>query len=277
MQMVMFAKHLQELGLERMADAIADLELDGVDLTVRPGGSILPEEAKAKLPDAMKIFNARGLTIGMITTAITSVDEPYADEIVATAGELGIRYLKLGYWLYKGFGTLRAGMDAMRRDLDGLAKLAQRHEVTFGVHLHSGDFLSADAAIVFMLINEFNPEHVCAYIDPGHMAIEGGRGGWCIGMDILRDYIRMVAIKDFAWVKDTDAKTGEAIWRIEAAPLRDGITPWKRVFNCLREIGFDGCISIHSEYHGMSAEEIVKQTHDDLAYLRPIINTTLRH
>jgi glycine/D-amino acid oxidase-like deaminating enzyme len=52
------------LTLEEVADTLVDLELDGVDLTVRPGGHIEPAEVEFRLPQALDIFNDRGLDIG---------------------------------------------------------------------------------------------------------------------------------------------------------------------------------------------------------------------
>ena len=50
MQLVMFSKHLAPLSIERAADVIRELGFDGVDLTVRPAGHVLPEDVTAGLP-----------------------------------------------------------------------------------------------------------------------------------------------------------------------------------------------------------------------------------
>lgn len=271
----MFAKHLQELGIDGMADAIAELGFDGVDLTVREGGSIAPEDAKRLLPSAMKVFEERGLCIGMLTTSITSPDDEHVEDIIGTAGELGIKFIKLGYWRYESFGTVKERISEVRHNLSGLEKIAERYGVTLGVHTHSGNFITCDGAITFMLLDGFSSEHICAYIDPGHMTIEGGLCGWKACIDLLGDYVRMVAVKDFAWHMERSS-SGEVRWRVEAAPLQEGITRWGEVFECLSMLGFDGIISVHSEYPNMTAPQIVEQTKLDLQYLRPIIERTLR-
>lgn len=273
MLIVMFAKHLQELGIEGMADAIAEIGLDGVDLTVREGGIIAPEDAKRLLPKAARVFEERGLRIGMLTTSITSPND-HADEIAGIASELGTSFIKLGYWRYDAFGTLREQMNEVRRCFVGLEKIAERHGVTFGLHTHSGDFVTCDGAITFMLLDGFPKERICAYIDPGHMTVEGGLCGWKACIDLLGDYVRMVGVKDFAWYAERD-ESGTVKWRIEAAPLSEGITRWDEVFQCLSQLRFDGVISIHSEYPGMTAQQIIQRTKEDLQYLLPIIERTL--
>lgn len=275
MLLLMFAKHLQELGIDGMADAIAELGIDGVDLTVREGGSIAPSDAKRHLPKAKRAFEERGLCIGMLTTSITSPNDEYVEDIVGSASDLGIKFIKLGYWRYDAFGTIRERINEVRRSLSGLEKLAERYNITFGVHTHSGSFITCDGAITFMLLDGFSSERICAYIDPGHMTVEGGLFGWMACIDLLGDYVRMVAVKDFAWRAERD-EFGNVRWKVEAAPLRDGITRWDEVFECLSKLGFDGVISVHSEYPNMTAHQIIEQTRLDLQYLRPIIERTLR-
>ena len=57
-------------------------------------------------------------------------------------------------------------------------------------------------------------------------------------------------------------------------PLAEGIVRWAEVFTLLRQIGFDGIISLHSEYQGthswrdLAVPELIEQTRADLAYLR---------
>jgi len=43
MKFIMFSKHLEQLNYEELADTIAEIGLDGVDLTVRSPGHVLPD------------------------------------------------------------------------------------------------------------------------------------------------------------------------------------------------------------------------------------------
>ncbi|MEM2935799.1 MAG: TIM barrel protein, partial [Candidatus Bathyarchaeia archaeon] len=129
----------------------------------------------------------------------------------------------------------------------------------------------ANPAVVWLLLRDYDPDYLGAYIDPGHMAVEGSRSGWRMGMDLLSQHIRMVAVKDFGWFQERDEKTGQKRWRLDPVPLGDGLVPWPQVFTHLREIGFDGPISVHSEYRNLSLEELIQQTKKDLNYLKNII------
>lgn len=276
MQIVLFSKMFDRLPTGELADLAKELGFDGIDLTVRPKGHIEPEEAERRLPEAVDIFRARGLSVPMITTAITDPEEPHAESTFRAASSCGVKFLKLGYWRYRGLGTLLPDIEAVREKLRGIAKLAEKYGVCAAVHVHSGDFLTADPIAVYLLLRDLDPDLVAAYIDPGHMALEGGRSGWKMGLDALSDRIRLVAVKDFAWVRTADDE-GNVMWTFEHAPLREGIVPWEEVFSLLAKIGFDGVVSLHNEYPEKTHDELVELAREDLAYLKGVLEKAFRN
>ena len=78
MQSCVFSKHLQSLGIEELGAALKGIGMDAVDLTVRPGGHVEPDAAAEKLPEAVAALREKGVEIAMITTGITSLDDPDA-------------------------------------------------------------------------------------------------------------------------------------------------------------------------------------------------------
>src|SRR5688572_7107520 len=107
MKWMMFIKHLQTLGIEGAGKAIRSLGFEGVDLTVRPAGSVLPENVRKDLPAAQKVFADLGLQVPLITTAITSTRDAHVAEVFETAAACNIRELKLGYVGYKKFRSFQ--------------------------------------------------------------------------------------------------------------------------------------------------------------------------
>src|SRR5208337_4695722 len=85
-----FSKHLQWLNWEQMAETAAELGFDGIDLTVREGGHVLPERVKEDLPKVAGIVRKAGLDIPMITAGIVDIHSPHAEDIIRTASEVGI-------------------------------------------------------------------------------------------------------------------------------------------------------------------------------------------
>jgi len=277
MILVMFSKHLGPLPVRQAAERVRELGFGGLDLTVRPGGHVLPENVERDLPAAYKTVRELGLEIPMITTGLVDAAEGRAEQIMATAAGLGIRNLKLGYWPYRPFGKLHEQLDAARKAMDGLEALARKHNVRVCIHNHSGNYLSAEAGIVYLILQGRDPHHVGAYLDPGHMTLEGGYQGWMQGIDLVQQYISMVAVKTFGHFPERNEQTGEVRWRHKLVPLKEGIVRWREVFPCLKQAGWDGVVTFHSEYQGSSSfrdltlDELIAQTAEDLAYLRPIL------
>lgn len=277
--LVMFSKHLGALPVSKAGQAMKELGFQGVDLTVRPGGHVLPESAATALPDAVRRLKEIGMEVPMITTGIVSAADRCTEPIMAAAAAQHIREVKLGYWSYRPFGMLQAQMDAARKAMDGIEALARKHGVRASIHIHSGDYLSAEAGNVHLLLEDRDPHHAGAYLDPGHMTLEGGAGGWKQGIDLLQHYISMVAVKSYGFFPERDAARGETRWEHRIVPLREGTVRWREVFACLKQLGWDGIVSFHSEYQGrdsfkdLTTDEVIAQTRDDLAYLRPIIRS----
>jgi sugar phosphate isomerase/epimerase len=272
MRFVMFSKMLKRTGglsVDEAGDRIAKLGFDGVDLTVRPGGHVAPEDASQQLSGAIETFRSKGLSVPMITTGITDADEEYAEDIFAVADAEDVEYLKLGYWYYDGFGSIHEGCDSMREDLEGIRELSTEYDVTPAVHTHSGDFLSANPAMLWSVLRDGKPEDLGIYVDPGHLVAEGSLSGWEMNLDLVRDYVAMVSIKDFGWSREQ--KNGEVEWMEDWVPLGEGLVPWDRVFDRLDAIGFDGPVSVHSEYGNLDLEGLIDQTREDVEYLDGIV------
>ncbi len=269
----MFTKHLQVYPVEQAADVAKSLGLDGLDLTVRPGGHVEPADAENLLPGVFEAVKSRGLSIPLITTGITSAETLHSESIFRLAAEGGTRYLKLGYWRYEGFGNMVRQLDEVKARLDGIEKLAQRYGVTAVIHTHSSAFMTASGAIVAELLRDRDPDALGAYPDAGHLTAEGGDAVWKMSLDLLAPWIKVVAVKDMMWISHPDAELGKLRWRTMICPFNMGFVRWPEVFDCLRQSGFDGVVSVHSEYQGshswrdLNTEQLIQQTRADLEYL----------
>ncbi|MFQ6131208.1 MAG: sugar phosphate isomerase/epimerase family protein [Armatimonadota bacterium] len=276
MELIMFSKMLQEFDVSGAGDIIKGLGFDGVDLTCRPGGHVLPENVTTDLPPAVATLRDRGLSVPMLTTGILSAEEPHAEDIFRMAAECQVPALKLGYHQYRAFGTIQDLIAEVRAELGGLAKLAQQYGVSANLHIHSGNYVTALAPILYILVKDFDREHVGAYVDPGHMYNEGGLSGWKIGIDILSPWINLVAAKSMGWVCQEN-EDGTVAWHNKMFPIKQGMVQWPQVFECLKAIGYDGPVSLHSEYQGghswrdLTTQELIAQTREDIEYIKGVV------
>lgn len=275
MKLVMFAKHLQELPMEKAADVLVDLGLEGVDLTVRPTGYIEPEDVEEKLPEAVELFASRGLEVAMLTTMICDAREPYAEATFNAAAECGIPAIKLGYYMCRNFGSYWSDFAKASVQLDGIERMALDYGVSANIHIHSGPYLSATPHGTWLLLDGRDPCAVGAYLDPGHMAVEGGYGGWIQGIDMLAGRINLISMKAMGWTRSE--VDGRQAWQRKLVPLEEGIIDMALFIKHVRATGFDGTVTFHSEYQGsvsfkdLSVDELIEQTRRDIAYVRGIL------
>jgi sugar phosphate isomerase/epimerase len=275
MALVMFSKMLQEFPVAEAARRIKAVGFDGVDLTVRAKGHVEPERVAKELPAAISAIHGEGLTVPMITTAITRAGDPHVDATLEAAARQEIRRIKLGYWNAPK-GKLTEAIEESRRALDSLERVAERHGVTLCIHNHSGPgYVNCQPTIVWELLRDRDPSRIAAYFDPGHAAVEGGSGGWRQSLELLSPKIRLVAVKDFGW--KTEPGQPKAVWKAQQVPLREGLVAWPEVFDFLARLKYDGPISLHSEYKGahswrdLTTSELIDQTATDLAFVKSLM------
>jgi sugar phosphate isomerase/epimerase len=86
-----------------------------------------------------------------------------------------------------------------------------------------------------------------------------------------------VGVKNFRWRETERDAHGQLRFRTEYVPLADGQAPLPDFFACLRQIGYDGVVSLHSEYKGggsfrrLDTPELLQQSTEDLRYLKTVV------
>lgn len=272
-QICLFSKHLPELNWRDLARNTRMAGFEGIDLTVRKAGHVLPERAPEDLPKAAAAIRDEGLALSMITTEALSAT-PVTQALFETAGRLSIPFLKPGYYRYK-FVDIRRELDEVSSQFRELAELGRRHNVQVGFHNHSGDYVGAAVWDAVRFVDGLDPKWAGYYFDAGHAVIEGGNTGWRIAANLVAPRIKMIAVKDFYWEK------GPQGWRPRLCPLGEGMVPWPAYFKILAQAGFTGPVSLHLEYEipGATASQRQENTllaaRRDLAFLRARLNEAL--
>ncbi len=278
-QLMVFSKNLLGPSLGEIARRLRAMGVSSLDLTVRAGGHVEPSRAREELPRAQAELHAQGVEIGQITTNLTDAHHDDARAVLETAARCGIGFYKLGYFAYQGFGTLRKARDEARDRVRDLAQLSAEIGICGGFHNHSHNFIGASVPDIDFVLSDQSA--IGVYFDPAHASIEGGISGWEIGLDLLQERIVMLAVKDYAWVENGQGAGGRR-FKVQWVPLQNGNVPWPRVVEHLQTIGFDGPISLHSEYRGahsfrdLCGEELWQQTARDTEVFRGWVEAARR-
>ena len=268
-----FTESFQGWPIPKVCEKFRAIGLDGLDLTVRPGGHIAPENVVTELPLAVRSAEDHGVRISMLSTAINDADAT-AEKILAVAGEHGIRRIKLGYHRYTRFGHLLEEMNESRSRIERIAKLAAKFNVLPCVHIHSGALIPSGGAAAYLLFRDLSPTEVGAYVDPMHMTIEGGIDGWRQGLDLLRPWIALSSLKNCLWRSNGCDEFGQQRWAPKKCPLADGIAPIPDYLQRVREGGYHGIYTLHSEYTDknswkqLTIDECLEQTRLDFEFTK---------
>lgn len=241
LKVLIFSKHLQFLKYGEMAEVAREIGFDGIDLTVRPKGHVLPERVEYDLPKAVEAIRRAGLSPDMMTTAVESADNATDRKVLETASKLGIEYYRMNWYAYPKDKSIPEAVVQFQETIRNLSLLNKKLGVVGAYQNHSG--LRAGASIweLWDMVQKADKDHMGVQYDIRHAVVEGGLS-WQNGLKLIRPDIKILAIKDFVWTK----KNGTYV--VENVPLGEGMVDFKTYFRLLREFEVDVPVSLHFEY-----------------------------
>lgn len=272
-QICIFSKHLQWLDYNGMAQTAAELGFDGVDLTVRRGGHVLPERVEGDLPKAVEAITAAGIKPLMMATDINDPDDPKTEKILRTASALGIRYYRLGKYRYKDDRSIVSTLKEAKPKIRDLAAMNKHYNIHGDYQNHAGSrYVGAPVWDLWELIRDLDPKYIGCQFDIRHATVEGGQA-WPLHLKIISTWIKTLAIKDFNWEKRKNK------WQAVNCPLGKGAVDFISYLQLLKTLSIACPISVHYEYdlgganHGakkltMEKEKVLTTIGIDLGFLK---------
>lgn len=269
-----FSKHLQWLDYDGMAKTAAKIGFDGIDLTVRPKGHVLPEQVETDLPRAVQAIRKAGLNATMMTTSVWDTKDPLTEKILKTAGSLGIKYYRMAYLPYKPEYGIAENLERYKPGMKELEEMNKHYGLHGAYQNHAGTKIGGVIWDIWELIKDLDPQWMGCQFDIRHATVEGGVS-WPVSLKLLQSYIKTMDIKDFVWAK-TDGK-----WKPQNVPLGEGMVDFSAYFKLVRELAIDSIYSLHYEYelggadHGkteitITPKELMDAMKKDLAFLRDL-------
>ena len=270
-----FSKHLQFLDYEEMARMVAKVGFDGVDLTVRPGGHVFPENVKEDLPKAVKACQDKGLEVPMMSTAIRSASQPDTERILSTASDQGIQFYRMNWLKYDHKESMSENLAKFKETLSELTALNQRYKIKGAYQNHSGTSLGSPVWDIAGLLREIDSNWLGCQYDIRHATVEGGNS-WPLGLRMVADQINTIDIKDFIWEETSEG------WKLKNVPLGEGMVDFGKFFSLLKELKISVPFSMHFEYDlggaehgnreiGISTDEVFEAMKRDFLVLRELL------
>jgi sugar phosphate isomerase/epimerase len=236
-----FSKHLQYLDYRALAGTAAEAGFDGIDLTVREGGHVLPERVRDDLPRAVEAARAAGISVPMITTTIVSARDPHAAAVLETAGRLGVRDYRLGWVPYDQARGIAGTFGALRQQFGDLAALNGKSGIRGAYQNHAGDRFGCAVWDLWSVLREIDSPWLGCQYDIRHAVIEG-MSSWPNALRAIAPFIHTVDVKDGHW--DRTAKG----WQPVTVPLGEGAVNLVMFLRLLKTLGVSKPVSMHFEY-----------------------------
>ncbi len=273
----LFSKHLQWLDYQEMSKVAKEIGFDGLDLTVRRKGHVLPENVERDLPKAVAAMQKAGLKTEMMTTTITTVEDPITERILKTASSLGIKTYRMGWLKYKEDQPIAEQIEAFKPQLKELEQMNEHYNIRGDYQNHSGTSVGAAVWDIWILIKDLNPKWIGCQFDIRHAMVEGLKS-WEVGLKLLQPHIQSIDLKDFIYVEK------EAEWTVKNVAIGEGAVNFEKFFQLLNTLNLKKPYSLHAEYdlggaeHGarslkIPSEKVIAALQQDLTRLRNFMQT----
>ena len=236
-----FSKHLQFLNYHDMAEAVAEMGFDGIDLTVRPNGHVLPERVENDLPEAIEAMRKVGLFPLLMTTAVQDADNSIDKKVLEVAVKMGIKYYRMNWFSYPEEKSIPESLKYFQQKIKDLSDLNKKLGLIGCYQNHAGNGVGSSIWELWEFLKEADKQYMGLQYDIRHAVVEGGLS-WQNALRLVQPQIKTLAIKDFIW----DKKNGE--WNTENIPVGEGMVDFKTYFRLLKQYHVNAPVTLHMEY-----------------------------
>ena len=240
----LYSQVLIKVPYDELGPVLKGLGVDGCDLSVQPGGHVLPENSAVDMMRAVEAVTGLGLDVPVISTAYTSLADPTIRNVVGICGEMGVPLFRAGQWKYPATGEVETRLAEVQRDIAGLSALARAANMTVVIQNLAGGYVGQSVWDMHMILRSVDPRTAGYDFDIGNATAEGGAGGWSVALRLALPRIRMVTARDFNWSKDASGA-----WKPVPCPLGEGMVDWKTLFAALARVRFAGPITLPIDHH----------------------------
>lgn len=268
----LFSKHLQFLDYNEMSAVAAEMGFDGLDLTVRRKGHVLPENVIEDLPKALTAMKNHGLNPKMMSTNVWNADNLVNQNVLKTASGLGFTHYRTDWLKYPEEEPIKESQVLFGKQARALEMLNEKLGIIGGYQNHAGNHVGAPIWDLLPILDATNGKFIGSQYDIRHAVIEGGES-WELGLKRIKPYINSIVIKDVKWGKINGK------WKPINVPMGEGMVDFNKYFSLLKKYNINVPVSLHVEHDLGGAEkgknkisipkkEVLSRIKKDLVYLK---------
>lgn len=216
----------------------------------------------ADVPRIAETTRAAGLEFSGIGGYALCSDHEDVETLLAATAALGARQVRVRTPNLGG-APYPELFDAARRDFVRVAERAAHHGVKALVELHHQTIASSSSAAL-RLLDGLDPAAVGVIHDLGNLVIEGGEDHRA-GLEMLGELLAHIHVKNCSWRPVATADDGTVTWAHQWDELPAGQADVHGYLHLLREIGYDGWVTVEDF---STDRPLAERTAANLAYLR---------
>jgi sugar phosphate isomerase/epimerase len=245
-----------KMPVAELGSHIQSLGFEGIELPVRPGYQVEPENVGKELPRVARQLADYGIKI-------TSVAGPTDEATMAACAEASIPVIRICVGIGpEGYMATEA---KLQKEYDALVPLLDRYGVTLGIQNHCDRCIS-NAMGLRHLMEKYEPRHIGAVWDAAHNALNGEEPE--LAIDIIWSHLCMVNLKNAFWRRKTGPEAEHVQWRHYWTSGRQGLASWPRVAAELKRRGYSGVVCLTAEYSDEPAVD--RLIAEDIAFAKSL-------
>ena len=275
----LFSKPLDAYDFDFICEVLVECGIGGLDLTVRLGGKVEPVKVDSLLPGLIEKAGKYNLAVDMMVTGILTAKDPYVQNILKTASSVGVKSYRLGWFDYDTGAGIQGSLKKHREALAEIAELNRKYNIRADYQNHAGLRVGGPVWDLNWLLADLPPEYIGIQYDIRHAMVEGANT-WPLGLRLIANRVRSLAIKDFTW------QTLNGKPQAVTVPLGEGMVNWNTYLTAIKELNIKGPVTLHIEYPLLEKGEekaplsrqkeiIVRKIKKDVDFLKNMFNKYL--
>lgn len=214
---------------------------------------------------AKEICDRYSIEVFSLTSYLRPGETESIEILLSAASAIGCKNVRVFPPNYDEKENYLALFERTTTELKYLEELASKYGVKINLEIHMGNIIPS-ASAAYRLVSDFDPKCIGIIFDPGNMVHEGFEN-YKLGFELLGEYLSYVHVKNAVWKKIDTLDNGQEVWKPAWAPLKKGYANISKLVSILREMGYNGYLSVEDF---SNEEDTLDKLKSNIAFLKSL-------